>query len=87
MTLTLLRLLVLVLSGLTALTARAQQPIDTLHIAILGDSNTWLGGDECLQPSLAPCLLPQLRTQRSHMDTHHRHHRQCGGIYGGHYAV
>ena len=50
MTLTLLRLLVLVLSGLTALTARAQQPIDTLHIAILGDSNTWLGGDECQQP-------------------------------------
>lgn len=26
------------------------ESLDSLHIAVLGDSNTWLGGDDCSQP-------------------------------------
>lgn len=37
----------LVLPMMMALTTVAQKP---LHVVILGDSNTWIGGDDCDQP-------------------------------------
>ena len=40
-------LLSLVLSIMTALTAAAQKPS---NVVILGDSNTWIGGDDCDKP-------------------------------------
>ena len=39
--------LTLAISLFTALTAVAGQP---LHVVILGDSNTWIGGDDCDKP-------------------------------------
>ena len=35
---------------LLLLAASSLQANDSIHIAILGDSNTWLGGDQCDQP-------------------------------------
>lgn len=40
-------LLSLVLSVMMALATVAQKP---LHVVILGDSNTWIGGDDCEKP-------------------------------------
>lgn len=44
------RLILLLLAVLTAATSATARNHDELNVAILGDSNIWIGGDDCAKP-------------------------------------